>query len=57
MEEKFKTIKALVEVDKELNGATVSLHMNKLMEEVGEFAQVVNKTLGIKKKATTDTDE
>jgi predicted house-cleaning noncanonical NTP pyrophosphatase (MazG superfamily) len=31
--------------------------LNKLTEEVGEFAQVVNKTLGIKKKAISDTDE
>lgn len=56
MKKHFDQVKALVEQDKEVNGATVSLHLNKLTEEVGEFAQVINKTLGIKGRKRSDTD-
>ncbi len=57
MKKNFNQIVSLVEQDAKLNGATVSLHLNKLTEEVGEFAQVINKTLGIKTKKKYDTPE
>lgn len=57
MKKNFDQVAKLVEQDAEFNGATVSLHLNKLTEEVGEFAQVINKTLGIKTKKKGDTPE
>jgi NTP pyrophosphatase (non-canonical NTP hydrolase) len=56
MKKHFNQVAKLVEEDKIVNGATVSLHLNKLTEEVGEFAQVINKTLGIKGRKRSDTD-
>lgn len=57
MKDNYNQISELVTIDEKYNGATVSLHLNKLTEEVGEFAQAVNKTLGIKSKKQTDTNE
>ncbi len=57
MKDNYNQIAELVNLDQRCNGATVSLHLNKLTEEVGEFAQAVNKTLGIKSKKPTDTNE
>lgn len=57
MSKNFDQIVSLVEQDASVNGATVSLHLNKLTEEVGEFAQAINKTLGIKTKKKSDTPE
>ncbi len=55
MQERFNEVMKLVEEDRDLNDATVALHMSKLMEESGEFAQEVNKNLGIKRKKSSDT--
>lgn len=57
MKDNFNKVGDLVDQDKNINGATVALHLCKLTEEVGEFAQVVNKTLGIKNKKEKDTPE
>lgn len=56
MKKEFENVAKLVELDKS-NGATVSLHMNKLAEEFGEFAQAINKTLGIKSISKNETDK
>ena len=55
MKDQFDEVARLVDVDAKANGATIPLHMSKLLEEVGEFAQEVNKNLGIKRKKSNDT--
>jgi NTP pyrophosphatase (non-canonical NTP hydrolase) len=55
MQTRFDEVARLVEEDAKITGASVALHMSKLMEESGEFAQEVNKNLGIKKMKTSDT--
>ena len=57
MKKEFKKVAELVELDAKLNNASVSLHLNKLSEEFGEFAQSINKTLGIKSIGKNETDE
>jgi NTP pyrophosphatase (non-canonical NTP hydrolase) len=57
MKDNFEKVGELVYKDKSLNGATVELHLCKLGEEFGEFAQVINKTLGIKSLKKGDTPE
>jgi NTP pyrophosphatase (non-canonical NTP hydrolase) len=55
MQTRFDEVARLVEEDAKVSGANVALHMSKLMEESGEFAQEVNKNLGIKTKKSSDT--
>jgi NTP pyrophosphatase (non-canonical NTP hydrolase) len=57
MKKEFKNVAKLVELDEKVNNATVSLHLNKLAEEFGEFAQGINKTLGIKSVNKNETDK
>src|SRR5258705_4657653 len=55
MKNLFDEVAGLVEYDAKVTGATVEKHMSNLIEEMGEFAQEVNKNLGIKGKKKTDT--
>ncbi len=57
MKKEFKNVAKLVTLDKEINNATISLHLNKLAEEFGEFAQSINKTLGIKSIGKKETNK
>lgn len=52
MKQLFDELKGIVDADTN----DVSLLLNKLYEETGELAQVINKTLGRKRKKSIDTE-
>lgn len=57
--ESDKTFKQLFKETAELvknQNSTYEVHLAKLMEESGEFAQEINKLIGTKERTTTDTE-